>query len=135
VSSANDTSEITIGFTVQDKSRFGNGDHSFDQFQEELWSYQQQYAKPASDSKAKDNRQAIADLFELSNGDVDRCKAVHRELQSEPWRKARVDWTVVRDDYGFAEKRQLTEKPGANGGRTLTARDLRELEKSKGGST
>jgi len=72
-------------------------------FKKRLWDFQIAYAAPTTDKLSIANRQAIAKLFKLSEGDADSCILVHDILRSEAWRNGRVDWMLVHQQFNFVK--------------------------------
>jgi hypothetical protein len=70
-----------------------------EKFHSALWDYQHAFAKVSSQKLIIANHKALHSLFKLARGDTALCIAIHEDLQTESWRRQRVNWVDVEKDF------------------------------------
>lgn len=96
-------------------------------FRQKLTEFQNEYAQPTTKKRIILNANAVRNLFVLAHGETTVCIEAHRFFQSEDWRKGRVDWTVVHENFNsyLAFKRNGSNKQNnGNGNRPPTPAEI-----------
>lgn len=83
-------------------------------FRRKLWQIQNAYAKPTKKGVIIENNNAIRKLFKLSRGDTGICIEIHEFLRTEAWRKGRVTWIEVEQDFNFHQARIESQRNGVS---------------------